>query len=290
MRLLVLSAVGAVVLAAAVASSGRPPGVNFCDFPATRTYFHSKGGRYGSPARCSMLAIYIYIRRIGLVLLLVAAGLLLHSFVRLQAVDPGFDGERVLTLGIDLDPQRYPSPESRSGIFQELAGRLGALPGVETASYGDSVPFTDVSMIVRGLRAEGRPFLDPEQQPEVAVTTVGPDYFRALGIRLVRGRGFTARDTAGAQLVAVISERMARTFWGDEDPLGRLFHRGRNDVTVVGIATDHCVRATALDAVHAGYATTVDTRYTAGVLPETTRNAIEEMRDAGVDIVEPAVS
>lgn len=61
-------------------------------------------------------------------------------------------------------------------------------------------------------------------------------------------------------------------------------------VTVVGIATDHCVRLTALDAVRAGFATTVDTRYTAGVLPETTRAALEEMRAAGVDIVEPAVT
>jgi len=205
---------------------------------ASRADLHNplkEGARSGSAgARGALVVAEVALA----VVLLVAAGLLLHSFVRLQAVDPGFDGERVLTLGIDLDPGRYPSPESRSGIFQELAGRLGALPGVEAASYGDSVPLTDVTTIVRGLRAEGRPLLDPEQQPEVAITTVGPDYFRALGIRLVRGRGFTAQDAAGAQPVAVISEKMARTFWGDEDPVGRLFHRGRNDVTVVGIAAD----------------------------------------------------
>jgi len=194
-----------------------------------------EGARSGSAGARSALVV----AEMALaVVLLVAAGLLLHSFVRLQAVDPGFDAERVLTLGIDLDAQRYPSPASRSAIFQELAGRLGALPGVEAASYGDSVPLTGVSMILRGLRAEGRPLIDPEQQPEVAVTTVGPGYFRALGIRLVRGRGFTERDTAGAQPVAVISEKMARIFWGDEDPLGRIFHRGPIAVTVVGIAAD----------------------------------------------------
>jgi putative ABC transport system permease protein len=205
---------------------------------ASRADLHNplkEGARSGSAgARGALVVAEVALA----VVLLVAAGLLLHSFVRLQAVDPGFDGERVLTLGIDLDPQRYPSPETRSSAFQELASRLGALPGVEAVSYGDSVPLTDVSMIIRGLRAEGRPFLDPEQQPEVAITTVGPDYFRALGIRLVRGRGFTARDTAGAQPVAVISEKMARIFWGDEDPLGRSFHRGPTELTVVGIAAD----------------------------------------------------
>jgi putative ABC transport system permease protein len=194
-----------------------------------------EGARSGSAGARSALVI----AEMALaVVLLVAAGLLLHSFVRLQAVDPGFDGERVLTLGIDLDPQRYASPDSRSGVFRELAARLGALPGVEVASYGDSVPLTDVSMIVRGLRAEGRPLLAPEQQPEVAVTTVGPEYFRALGIGLVRGRGFTAQDAAGAQPVAVISERMARTFWGDEDPMGRTFRQGPRELTVVGVVKD----------------------------------------------------
>jgi nicotinamidase/pyrazinamidase len=69
-----------------------------------------------------------------------------------------------------------------------------------------------------------------------------------------------------------------------------LRQRGVTRVTVVGIATDHCVRLTALDAARAGFATTVDTRYTAGVLPETTRAALEEMRAAGIEIVEPAVA
>jgi putative ABC transport system permease protein len=174
------------------------------------------------------------------VILLAGAGLLLHSFVRLQAVDPGFDAERVLTLGLDLDPQRYPGPEARIAFFRELTGRLRGLPGVAAASYGDSVPLSGFNMILRGLQAEGKPPLDPEQQPEVAITSVGPDYFRALGIRLLRGRAFTEQDTAGSPPVAVISQGMARKFWGDEDPVGRRFRRGpvRDWVTVIGVAAD----------------------------------------------------
>jgi putative ABC transport system permease protein len=174
------------------------------------------------------------------VVLLVGAGLLLHSFLRLLAVDPGFDPERVLTLRVELDPQRYPGSEAQSAYFQDLSRRLRALPGVAAVSWGDSLPLTDFTMIVRGLEAEGRPLIEPEQQPEVAVTSVGPDYFSTLGIRLVRGRGFSERDAAGAAPVAVISQSMARKFWGGEDPVGRRLRRGRQRdwATVIGVAAD----------------------------------------------------
>jgi putative ABC transport system permease protein len=174
------------------------------------------------------------------VVLLVGAGLLLHSFLRLLAVDPGFDPERVLTLRVELDPQRYPGSEAQSAYFQDLSRRLRALPGVAAVTWGDSLPLTDFTMIVRGLQAEGRPPIEPEQQPEVAVTSVGPDYFSTLGIRLVRGRGFTERDAAGAAPVAVISQSMARKFWGGEDPVGRRLRRGRQRdwATVIGVAAD----------------------------------------------------
>jgi putative ABC transport system permease protein len=174
------------------------------------------------------------------VVLLAGAGLLLHSFLRLQAVDPGFDPERVLTLAVDLDPQRYPAPAARSGYYQDLAGRVRALPGVESVAYGDSLPLTDIHMVLRGIEVEGKPRLDPEQQPMVGVTAVSPDYFRTLGIRLVRGRGFTGQETAGAPPVAVISQSMARKLWGADDPVGRRFRRGRQPewMTVVGVAAD----------------------------------------------------
>jgi putative ABC transport system permease protein len=165
--------------------------------------------------------------------------LLLRSFLRLQAVDPGFRPERVLTMRVDPDRSKYPSPGAQASLFRELADRARALPGVESVSYGDSLPLIGYSMIQRGFEVEGRPPIEPDQQPEVAVTTVGSGYFETLGIRLVRGRGFGESDTADSLPVAVVDEAMARGFWGDEDPVGRRFQSGPPDspwVTVIGVA------------------------------------------------------
>ena len=195
-----------------------------------------EGGRgRSSAARGLLVAAEVALA----VVLLVGAGLLLRSFLRLQAVDPGFRPERVLTLAVDLGPDNYPSPASQANFFGELARRVRALPGVESVSYGDSMPLTGFGMIRRGLQVEGRPPLPPEEQPEVAVTTVGPGYFDTLGVRIVRGRGFDERDRADGLPVAVVSESMARIFWGEEDPVGRRFQSGRQGtVTVVGVAAD----------------------------------------------------
>ena len=195
-----------------------------------------EGGRgRSSAARGLLVATEVALA----VVLLVGAGLLLRSFLRLQAVDPGFRPERVLTLGVDLGSESYPSDASQAGFFHELARRVAALPGVEAVSYGDSIPLTSIGMIQRGFRVEGKPPLPPEEQPEVAVTMVGPGYFDTLGVRIVRGRGFEPTDREGSLPVAVVSESMARLFWGEEDPVGRRFQAGRRgEMTVVGVAAD----------------------------------------------------
>jgi putative ABC transport system permease protein len=195
-----------------------------------------EGGRgRSSAARGLLVAAEVALA----VVLLVGAGLLLRSFLRLQAVDPGFRPERVLTLAVDLGSESYPLPASQANFFGELARRVRALPGVESVSFGDSIPLTDIGMIRRGFQVEGRPPLPPEEQPEVAVTTVGPDYFRTLGVRIVRGRGFDERDREGGLPVAVVSESMARHYWGEEDPVGRRFESGRQGtLTVVGVAAE----------------------------------------------------
>jgi putative ABC transport system permease protein len=185
------------------------------------------------------------------VILLVGAGLLLRSFFRLQAVDPGFRPERVLTLAVEPATEKYPTEGARAALFRELAGQARTLPGVESASYGDSLPLTDLSMILRGFRMEGRPPIPPEEQPEVGITSVGPGYFESLGIRLSRGRGFAESDNAASLPVAVVDEALARSFWGDEDPVGRRFQSGGPDspwVTVVGVAAP--VKHEGLDSSH----------------------------------------
>jgi putative ABC transport system permease protein len=169
--------------------------------------------------------------------LLIVAGLLLRSFLRLNAVDPGFDADRVLSVRLDLDPQKYDSPARQTGFFQEVARRAGSLPGVESVSFASSMPLTGFNMIRRGIQVEGGPEIPFEQQPEIAVILAGPDYFRTLGIPLVRGRAFTETDRQGALPVAIVSRSMARRLWGEKDPVGRRL-LGRDELTVIGVAED----------------------------------------------------
>jgi len=165
------------------------------------------------------------------------AGLLLRSFLRLQAVDPGFDADRLLSLQLDLDPKRYDSPERQIALFQDIARRTGSLPGVESATFASSMPLTGFSMIRRGIQVEGGVEIPFEQQPEIAIILTGPGYFRTLGVPLVSGRAFTDADRDGALPVAIVSRSMARRLWGDADPVGRRI-LGREELTVVGVAED----------------------------------------------------
>ncbi len=170
--------------------------------------------------------------------LLVLAGLLLRSFLRLQAVDPGFDADRVLSVRLDLDPVKYGSPERQTGFLQEVTRRAASLPGVESAALASSMPLTGFSLIRRGVQVEGRPAIPLDQQPEIAIILAGPEYFRTLGVPILRGRTFTEADRQGTLPVAIVSRSMARRLWGDEDPVGRRILGGRGDVTVVGVAED----------------------------------------------------
>jgi putative ABC transport system permease protein len=169
--------------------------------------------------------------------LLILAGLLLLSFLLLNAVDPGFDADRVLSVQLDLDSKRYDSPERQIALFQEIARRAGSLPGVESVSFASSMPLTGFSMIRRGIQVEGGVEIPFEQQPEIAMILTGPGYFRTLGIPLVSGRAFTEADRKGALPVAIVSRSMARRLWGDADPVGRRI-LGREELTVVGVAED----------------------------------------------------
>ena len=175
-------------------------------------------------------------------ILLVGAGLLLRSFARLQAVDPGFRPERVLTLALDLSASGgYQAPAAQTAMLSELAQRIAALPGVRSVAVGDSLPLARVRRMLRGLTVENRPPRNLREEPEVTLSAVSPDYFRTLGIDLRRGRGFDARDAANAPPVAVVSHALARSFWGEADPIGKRLRFGPSDrpwITVVGEAVD----------------------------------------------------
>ena len=183
------------------------------------------------------------------VMLLSGAGLLIRSFLRLQQVSPGFEVGGLLTASISLPQARYPDGPARSAFFRALVERAESLPGVQTAAISMSLP-PDLLVMTNPYTIEGRPLPPGTNPPAVAQLLIGGDYFRALGVPLLRGRAFTEADVATAPEVIIINQAMARTMFPGEDPIGRRIQLGDPDpespwVTIVGVAGD--VKYTGLD-------------------------------------------
>ena len=173
------------------------------------------------------------------VVLLVGAGLLVRSLLRLQQNDLGYSVDSVLTFEVNLSGQRYSTAESQDQFFDALYGRLAALPGVTAVGGSGSLPLRGGSMA--SLAIDGRP--QPEGKlPEIGYQPVSDDLFRALGMTLKRGRTFNARDNDKAPGVVILSEGLARTFWPNADPIGARIRLGPDPsipwMTVVGVVGD----------------------------------------------------
>ena len=152
------------------------------------------------------------------IVLLVAAGLLLRSFLALQAVDAGFAREEVLTMQVAVPTAVYEEGE-QIPFYERLIERVRALPGVRAAGATNILPLSG-NYDSRGIQIEDRP-APAGQAPSVQSRSVTPGYFDAMGIPLLRGRGFDARDAAGSPPVVLVSDAMARRYWPDEDPVGK---------------------------------------------------------------------
>jgi putative ABC transport system permease protein len=196
----------------------------------------------------------LVVAQVGLaVMLLIGAGLLLNSFVRLTSVDTGFDARNVLTASVSLPVERYDSDDVVLQFFDDLVTRIGALPGVTRVATSYSLPFAG-SNFQQSFFVEGTEPGLPDQAPWAGTVIVGEGFFRASGVPILRGRAFDAGDRVGAPRVAIVNETMARTYWPGEDALGRRFRTGsglsgaaasldprfltRDWLTVVGVAAD----------------------------------------------------
>ncbi|MBO0724571.1 MAG: ABC transporter permease [Blastocatellia bacterium] len=199
------------------------------------------GGNAAAPLRRGMRRAMpaLVIGELALTLALLAgAGLLIKSFLRLRAVELGYDPENVLTMMIQLNSSKYPSgaPQQKA-YYQELLARVKALPGVEGAAISTGLPFTGISGRAP-LTIEGRPPVHDSQKPLMEMNEISHDYFRAMGMRLRVGRAFTERDDETAQPVAIINETLARRYFPGEDPLGKRILFGPRAWTIVGVAPD----------------------------------------------------
>jgi putative ABC transport system permease protein len=183
-------------------------------------------------------------------ILLISAGLLIRSFARLQAVDPGFHSDHLLTLRITLPRTKYANLPRRVAFYDQVVERVESIPEVKAASLITFLPltFSGGSAI---LTIEGRPAPPSGQGPLASYRQVGADYFHAMRIPLLQGRFFDSPDMSDTAATAIINQTMARQLWPGENPVGKRIKLGPADsqepwVSVVGVVGD--VRQFALEA------------------------------------------
>ncbi len=178
---------------------------------------------------------------IGLILLL-GAGLLIHSFVRVLNVDPGFDPHHLLTASLSLPDKEYPDLK-KPQFYDELLPRLSALPGVTSAAAGFPVPLSHFNITI-GFSIEGRPMAKGDE-PEAPVSIVTPGFLKTLRIPVISGRDFLPTDDSKAPAVVIVNQAFARKYFPGEDPIGKRIKPGlSDDVTkevmrqIVGVVGD----------------------------------------------------
>jgi predicted permease len=166
--------------------------------------------------------------------LLVGAGLLLRSFLRVLDVDLGFEPSRAAAVSVDYEDGG--NPAQRAAIWQDVVGRSSAIPGVEAAGISDNLPMSRNRSW--GIAAKG------EQKPKdsdfvgVFVYIVSPGYLKAMGMRLLQGRDIRWDDLTNNRSVVVINQTVARKLWPGQDPIGRHAITGGNEPEIIGVIAD----------------------------------------------------
>ena len=180
--------------------------------------------------------------------MLVGAGLIGRSLIALERVDAGLDVSNVLTARLTLNFTKYATRDARRNMSSALLPRLTALPGVTAAALASTLPLNNGRPNDLRFQIEHRPTAPGARGPHADATAVSPDYFRAVGIPLIRGRAFTMADRDTINTPVIVSRRLATTYWGHDDPIGTRVSpdSGRRWFTVVGVVGD--VRQNRLDA------------------------------------------
>ena len=174
--------------------------------------------------------------------LLIGAGLLINSFLRLRNVDPGFRADNLLTMKIVLPEPKYEEMERRTAFYTNLIQRVQSLAGVRSAAVTTNLPLYRQGNSI-GISIEGQPAPPPGQERIIVTRIVSPGYFDTMSIPLLRGRQLSEQDTETTPSVVVISETMARRYWPGEEAVGKRIAPGRvrtpeDWIQVVGVVKD----------------------------------------------------
>ena len=205
------------------------------EFTALRDSSRAGGGRK-QRARAVLVTVEVAMS----VILLITSGLLIRAVWRVQAIDPGFAPEHVLTLRTALARPEYDSPLRRAQFYDRVLTGVRALPGVQSAGYTSGLPMVTMGLVT-GVEIAGR---DPRAARNEVVSHrwVTSQYFRSMGIPLLRGRDIETSDTADRAWVAVVSNSFVERYWPGQDPIGKTFgHRGATR-TIVGVVGDVRIR------------------------------------------------
>ena len=199
-----------------------------------------EGGRTVSAGRGSLRSALIVAQVAVSFVLLIGAGLMLRSIMRLQSVDAGIRTDSVLSMRVALNFTKYTTPALRAQFLTELSDRLQALPGVRSAGGAGTFPMNDGGGFLAGVQIEGQPEVEAARLPRAEVQSATPGYFQTVGIPLLRGRLLDDRDIADRERVAVISDSMARHFFPGAEAVGSRIStdNGRSWLRIVGIVGD----------------------------------------------------
>ncbi len=199
---------------------------------------HSSGAGRGRAARSALVIIEVSLS----LMLLVGAGLMVRSFMRVQRIDPGLQVEGLLTMNISAPRLRYPDQARVAAFYRDLVEGVKAAPGVATASVSSALPLGGGGMYLgRVFLVEGRPEPPAGIDYQGQWNVVGPGYFRTAGVRLIDGREFDERDTAESSPAIIINETFARRAFPNEDPLGKRIRSWRDENKlreIVGVGAD----------------------------------------------------
>ena len=221
-------------------------GLGFGLFPALRASRRSssdalrEGTRTSGGRRQRVRAVLVTVEVMMSVVLLIASGLLIRAVWRVQAIDPGFTPQNVLTLKTPLPLPKYDKAQRRGEFYDRVLTEVRALPGVESAAFTSGLPML-VTGLITGVQVPGQP-VQNRRTAGVSHRWITPQYFKTMGIPLRRGRDLDTGDRGDRNWVAIVSASFAERYWPGQDPIGKTFVHLQRQRTVVGVVGDVKVR------------------------------------------------
>jgi putative ABC transport system permease protein len=217
---------------------GLAPALHMTKVDINRTLKEGTRGSGGSSC-VKYLSGTLVVGELALALVLLAgAGLMIRSFQKLYALDPGVNANNVLTMRYMLNDAKYPTPGSRVHFEEQMLTRLAAVAGVDSVAVTSNLPMQGTPNWP--FEIEGQPPVDKEKRPAESGIIISPDYFRVLGIDVVRGRSFNSADGLPGKTAVIVNQGFAAKYWPKEDPVGKQIRITRDSaeqpwLTVLGV-------------------------------------------------------